>query len=107
MDSKRLNPEQYTGIKRKLAFIENKLYKTIHEPDIVFYLKVPVAVAVQRNDTRIKDGKESEEFLRIRHNENKNLIYINPDFKDLDFYSFNKVDEFVELWYIEAKKQNI
>ena len=75
MDSRRLNPEDYKGIKRKLAFIENNFYNKMPQPDLLFYLTVPVDVAVQRNEERIKDGKESEEFLRIRHNENQNLTY--------------------------------
>jgi len=75
MDSKRLNPDLYTGVKKKLAKFENKLYRIMPEPDMLFYLTVPVEIAVQRNEDRIKKGKESEEFLRIRHNENKNLTY--------------------------------
>lgn len=75
MDSKRLNPDSYTGFKKRLAQIENKLYNTMPEPDILFYLNVPVEVAVKRNEERIKEGKESEEFIRIRHKENKDLVY--------------------------------
>jgi thymidylate kinase len=75
MDSKRLNPDIYTGLKKKLAQIENHLYRIMPEPDILFYLDVPVEVAVIRNEERIKEGKESEEFIRIRHEENKNLKY--------------------------------
>jgi thymidylate kinase len=75
MDSKRLNPKLYTGFKKKLAEFENHLYNIMPKPDILFYLTVPVDVAVQRNEDRIKEGKESENFLRIRHKENKDLIY--------------------------------
>jgi len=75
MDSKRLNPDVYTGLKKRLAQFENNLYKIMPEPDILFYLNVPVEVAVKRNEERIKEGKESEEFIRIRHEENKDLIY--------------------------------
>jgi thymidylate kinase len=46
------------------------------KPDILFSLTVPIEVAVERNRTRIKEGKESEEFIRIRHKENQNLKYI-------------------------------
>ena len=75
MDSKRLNPDIYTGLKKRLAQIENRLYDMMPEPDILFYLNVPVEVAVKRNEERIKEGKESEEFIRIRHEENKDLVY--------------------------------
>ena len=47
----------------------------------------------------------------IKQNENislktkgKNILLIDPDFWKLDFYSFNKVDEMVEIGYNEAKK---
>jgi len=75
MDSKRLNAKNYTGIKKKLAEFENRLYDNIPQPDILFYLIVPVEEAVIRNKERIKEGKESEEFIRVRHKENKNLFY--------------------------------
>ena len=75
MDSKRLNPELYSGIKLKLAQLENNFYNKMPIPDILFYLNVPVEVAVIRNKERIKEGKESEEFIRIRHEQNQGLKY--------------------------------
>ena len=75
MDSKRLNTIHYSGIKLKLAEFENHLYDTMPTPDVLFYLTVPVEVAVERNQNRIKEGKESEEFIRIRHKQNRNLNY--------------------------------
>jgi thymidylate kinase len=75
MDSKRLSPRNYVGLKKRLALIENKIYEMMPNPDVLFYLLVPVEIAVKRNEERIKEGKESEEFIRIRHEENKNLIY--------------------------------
>jgi len=75
MDSKRLNPEHYEGYAKKLALYENRLYDKMPKPDILFYLTVPTEVAVIRNEKRIKEGKESEEFIRIRHAQNKNLTY--------------------------------
>jgi len=75
MDSPRLNPKDYKGLKRKIATLENLLYSKMPRPDILFFLTVPIEVAVERNRTRIKEGKESEEFIRIRHKENQNLEY--------------------------------
>lgn len=75
MDSKRLNPEHYNGFKKKLALCENRLYDQMPQPDVLFYLTVPVEVAVVRNAERIKEGKESEAFIRVRHEQNKNLTY--------------------------------
>ena len=76
MDSKRLNPKLYNGLKLKFALLENKLYDSMPVPDVLFYLNVPVDVAVVRNRERIKEGKESEEFIRIRHKQNQGLKYI-------------------------------
>ncbi len=75
MDSKRLINKNYNGFKKKLVEFENKLYDDMPQPDILFYLTVPVEVAVKRNEKRIKKGKESEEFIKIRHDENQNLSY--------------------------------
>jgi len=75
MDSKRLDPNVYNGIKKKLSLLENYFYNNMPTPNILFYLKVPVEVAVKRNEERIKEGKESAEFIRIRHSQNKDLTY--------------------------------
>ena len=75
MDSRRLSPGIYRGFKKKLASIENSFYNKMPQPDMLFYLTVPVEVAVQRNKDRIKEGKESEKFIRIRHEQNKDLQY--------------------------------
>jgi len=77
MDSRRLNPVDYSGLKLKLAEIENSLYNKMPKPDILFYLTVPVEIAVQRNHDRIKEGKESEAFIRVRHKQNRDLTYIS------------------------------
>jgi thymidylate kinase len=84
MDSRRLLPQNYTGFKKRLAQFENRLYEHMPKPDIIFYLTVPVEVAVERNEKRIKDGKESEEFMRIRHAENQNLTYQAKVFSKID-----------------------
>ena len=39
-----------------LARLEQRLYRAIPAPDLVFFLKAPVSVAVQRNATREKKG---------------------------------------------------
>ncbi len=75
MDSRRLNPIDYSGLKLKLVEFENSLYNKMPKPNILFYLTVPVEIAVQRNHNRIKEGKESEAFIRVRHKQNKDLKY--------------------------------
>jgi len=84
MDSPRLNPKDYKGLKQKIAELENRLYSQMPVPDILFVLTVPVEVAVERNKKRIKEGKESEEFIRIRHKENQNLEYIAKNLYTID-----------------------
>lgn len=42
--------------------------------------------------------------LRSIEKSKKSTIIIQPNFWNLDYYSFDKVDEFVKLWYKEAKK---
>ncbi len=75
MDSHRLDTKYYSGLKLRLVELENSLYKKIPKPDIILYLTVPVDIAVERNEKRIKEGKESREFIKIRHKLNQNLTY--------------------------------
>ena len=84
MDSKRLISDDHFGVKKTLSLKENKLYNFMPVPDIIFYLTVPVDVAVQRNEDRHKKGKESEEFLRKRHLENQNLNYKSKNLYRID-----------------------
>jgi thymidylate kinase/D-ribose pyranose/furanose isomerase RbsD len=75
MDSKRLMLNNHIGLRKKIILKENSLYDSIKTPDILIYLTVPVDVAVERNNLRIKKGKETTSFLKQRHLENQNLKY--------------------------------
>ncbi len=75
MDSHRLDTKYYSGLKLRLVELENSLYRKIPKPNIIFYLTVPVDIAIERNEKRIKEGKESREFIKIRHKLNQNLTY--------------------------------
>lgn len=75
MDSHRLDTKYYSGLKLRLVELENSLYKKMPKPDIILYLTVPIDIAVERNEKRIKEGKESREFIKIRHKLNQNLTY--------------------------------
>lgn len=51
-------------------------------------------------------------LLMMRQNEEKAIkntrkkwIIIRPDFWDLDYQHFNKIEEFINIWYEEAKKE--
>lgn len=84
MDSMKLNPKNYSGLKKYLSKMENNLYYSMPIPDIIFKLSVDVETAVKRNAARIKKGKESEEFIRLRHNQNQKLSYTSELFFDIN-----------------------
>jgi len=75
MDSKRLNPDIYRGIKRILALAENRLYDKMIKPHIIIHLKVPIEVALERNRLRNKKDKANDSIIVARHNINKNLSF--------------------------------
>jgi hypothetical protein len=39
--------------------------------------------------------KQNED--RSLNNSSKQILFIYPDYKNLDFYSFNKIDQFVDI----------
>ena len=59
-----------------LASIEQKIYKKIPEADLCFYLEVDIDDALKRNHERIKEGKESDEEIVMRHQNNQETIPI-------------------------------
>jgi len=75
MDSQRMQPTKVRGLKKILASWEQQCYESIPKPDIVLQLYVPVEIAIERNNLRNKTGKENEEFIRLRHKENRHLSY--------------------------------
>ncbi len=61
---------------RRLARMEERLYRAIPLPDLILSLNVPLEVAVQRNLTRAKPGgPEPTEYLRRRHAQCANLDF--------------------------------
>ena len=53
---------------RWLARVEERMYRDIPQPDLVFCLNVPLELAVHRNLTRDKPGgPEPTDYLRRRH----------------------------------------
>jgi thymidylate kinase len=71
MDSAKLDPtlEEVNSYRafRAIARRELALYESMPTPDIVFKLSVSVEVALDRNESRIKEGLEGEEWIRRRH----------------------------------------
>lgn len=72
MDSPRLpEPQDQDGlvgaITAGLARLEQRLYRQIAPPDTVLRLHVSIDTAQRRNRERVKDGKESDEYVASRH----------------------------------------
>lgn len=66
MDSARL-PLELSGWRGRAAAIEQAIYRSIPPPALVIELSVDVEVALQRNRVRVKDRKESDQYVRHRH----------------------------------------
>ena len=54
---------------------ERSLYESMRTPDLVVRLSVPLDLAISRNESRVKAGKEDAEFIAIRHKLNSGLTY--------------------------------
>ena len=59
-----------------LARLEERMYRDIPAPDLVFCLEVPLELAVHRNLTRDKaGGPEPTDYLRQRHTQSAELTF--------------------------------
>jgi len=79
-------------------FQKKKKIWNFNIPKSVFSLNYDV---IHRAVVIMMDQNET----RSRHTRNKVITYMRPDFKDFDYYSFDKTWEIIELWYSEAVKQ--
>lgn len=59
-----------------LASVEQTIYEKIPEADLCFYLEVDIDDALKRNNERVKEGKESDEEIIMRHQNNQQTIPI-------------------------------
>jgi thymidylate kinase len=66
-------PRDRYPIRRRLARIENRLYRDIPPPDLVISLSVPLEVAIVRNRNRSK--KDPEGLVRLRHAQSSNIEF--------------------------------
>lgn len=85
MDSPRItnNPKE-DFINRIFRKLETTMYEKIPPADVIFYLKAPVEVAVDRNNKREKADKESEEEIRHRYLINSEAVFKTIDSKNID-----------------------
>jgi thymidylate kinase len=58
-------PPSRRSVRRVLAALEDRLYRDIPTPDLVFHLTAPLDVTLARNAARAKN--EPEEYVRFRH----------------------------------------
>ncbi len=67
MDGPRIHSCAESGVLVQLCRrIEQWAYASMPRADICFYFEIPLAVAVDRNQNRIKDDKETDEEIRAR-----------------------------------------
>ncbi|MDN3510656.1 MAG: hypothetical protein NG784_05045 [Candidatus Jettenia sp.] len=85
MDSPRIGKVSNNNTLVKfMGRMEDKLYRTMPVPDAIYNLKIPVDVAIKRNQLRVKDDKETDEQLRYRYDENSDLRYNALSFEVID-----------------------
>jgi thymidylate kinase len=58
-------PARRLSVRRMLARMEDRLYRDIPPPDLVFHLSAPLEVTLARNAARNK--REPEDYVRFRH----------------------------------------
>ncbi len=102
MNGHKLDINHQNILYKKLAKIENTYYKKIVQCDLCIILTVPTEIAVLRNNNRIKEGKETDEEIIERHQQNakhqpiskKNIRFDNNgDLKSKRFELINIIQE--------------
>ena len=75
MDSPKLDPKGLRSFKGYLAKLENNLYHRMGSVDLILHLRVPLDVAIKRNNERSKSDKETTSELTLRYEVNRDLVY--------------------------------
>ena len=88
-----------SALKRALMNWEKNLYQQICPPDLVLQLSVPVDIAVDRNRTRQKKGKQTTEYVQTRHS-----MLLTPEFHHCEVLQFSTDRDFDEM-LIEIKQK--
>ena len=89
-----------------LASLEQSIYKKIPEADLCFYLEVDIDDALKRNHERVKEGKESDEEIVMRHQNNQQTTPICK--KLIKFFNTGSYEEMLpklanDIWCEIAK----
>jgi len=76
MDSRRIIiTKDSPSFTKGLSNLETRCYEFCGMPDLLLNLKVPIEVSLERNNNRVKEGKETDEEIRERYRINSNLTY--------------------------------
>jgi thymidylate kinase len=72
MDGPRIVTGPNSGkLQRFFASIEHWAYSRMPMADVCFFLRLPLEIALERNRLRIKEGKETNEEIMARFNQNE------------------------------------
>ena len=81
MDSPRISLDSNRSLVYQLCYlIEQKLYKSIKQANLIFHLQVPLEIAIFRNNKRKKNGKETENELRDRFLINSDAVFLGDNY---------------------------
>lgn len=76
MDSPRIDASNsHSKVIQLIADIEKLLYSYVPQPDLLINLTVPIEVAIQRNNSREKQDKETDNELIERYRVNSSMNY--------------------------------
>ena len=85
MDSPRIiEAHNNNGFINLMGRLERKLYNLKPVPDMIYNLKIPIEIAIERNQARVKIDKETADSLRSRYKENSDLQYDALNFEVID-----------------------
>ena len=106
MDSPRILEDKERGYLYNLCFrLEQKIYHSMAHADIILHLKVPLELAIERNNKRVKFGKETERELYDRFKMNSKVIFLGKKNINIDAsYPFEKVFSRIsnEIWFFNV-----
>tara|TARA_Y100001936_G_C15764860_1_gene503143 strand:- start:400 stop:720 length:321 start_codon:yes stop_codon:yes gene_type:complete len=85
MDSPRITSDKDRGWFYQFCHNKEKdLYKSINPAKAIFHLTVPLEVSIERNDNRVKFGKETNEELRQRFAQNEDATFLAEQYNFID-----------------------
>ena len=85
MDSPRVPLDANRSFVYRLCYkLEQNIYASIEPAERIFHLRVPLAVALERNSRREKFGKETNEELTERFATNSDATFLGSNYDFID-----------------------